>query len=55
MFCIAVPTVRPYDVKVLYLGDRFANISWKWDRAWLDNDGKTNKICGEIKGFKVNI
>lgn len=54
-FSIVVPTVRPYDVKVLYLGDTFANISWKWDSAWLDYVEKTNNIRGEMKGFKVNI
>ena len=32
-----------------------ANISWDWDKTWLEEQGKMNDIHGELQGFKVGV
>ena len=31
-----------------------ANISWDWDKKWLEGQGKIDDIHGELRGFKVS-
>ena len=32
-----------------------ANISWDWDKTWLEEQGKMDDIHGELRGFKVSV
>ena len=32
-----------------------ANISWDWDKTWLEEQGKMDDIHGELRGFKVGV
>ena len=52
---ITVPKVRAFNVIISNVAATVANISWDWDKTWLEEQGKMDNIHGELRGFKVSV